>query len=66
MPIEDDRQVKHPISAWSFFFAERQASTDFQGIAVPERARLIAAEWKALSDSEKQVCIQQSYCESKI
>ncbi|KAF3049870.1 hypothetical protein E8E11_010228 [Didymella keratinophila] len=53
-PIEDDRQVKLPTSAWNFFFAERQASPDFQGIAVPERAKLISAEWKALNASEKQ------------
>ncbi|KAL1653537.1 hypothetical protein SLS61_004047 [Didymella pomorum] len=52
--IEDDRQAKRPISAWNFFFAERQASPDFQGIAVPERAKLISAEWKALSAGEKQ------------
>jgi hypothetical protein len=56
--IPDDRHVKHPTSAWNFFFAERQASPDFQGIGVPERAKLISAEWKALSASEKQVCIQ--------
>ncbi|KAF1930776.1 uncharacterized protein M421DRAFT_3069 [Didymella exigua CBS 183.55] len=53
-PIEDDRMPKRPSSAWAFFFAERQASSDFHGIAVPERARLISAEWKALSAGEKQ------------
>lgn len=55
--IEDGRQVKRPTSAWGFFFAERQASSDFGGITVTERSRLISSEWKELSASEKQVCI---------
>ncbi|KAF3043226.1 hypothetical protein E8E12_009383 [Didymella heteroderae] len=52
--IEDDRQPKRPTSSWTIFFAERQSSSDFQGISIPERSKLIAAEWKSLSASEKQ------------
>ena len=54
--IVDERQVKRPQTAWSFFFAERQASSDFKSIAIAERAKLIAGEWKALSADEKKVC----------
>lgn len=53
--IKDTRQVKRPRSAWTHFFTERAVSTDFNGIAVPERLRLMGAEWKALNDSERQV-----------
>lgn len=37
------------------FSISRQASGDFQNIAVQERAKLISQEWKALSEEEKQV-----------
>lgn len=54
--IVDERAVKRPISAWAFFFAERQGSSDFKSMALADRTQLIAGEWKALSANEKQVC----------
>lgn len=62
--IDDDRMPKRPRPGWTFFFSERQASSDFQGISVPERSRLISAEWKALNASEKQVCIRDTFIEA--
>lgn len=53
--IEDERRVKRPSSAWTHFFSERVKSTDFKGIALQEKSRLIADEWRALSGDEKQV-----------
>lgn len=53
--IEDERRVKRPSSAWTFFFSERIQSTDFKGIVLKEKSRLVADEWKALSGDEKQV-----------
>lgn len=58
--IPDDRRVKRPLTSYTFFFAERSSSSDFQGIAITEKAKLIAEEWKALSASEKQVSYRRS------
>lgn len=52
--ITDERQPKRSASAWTHFFAERQASPDFKGISIRERGQLVSGEWKALSASEKQ------------
>lgn len=35
----------------------RHASGDFKGISIPDSSKLIAAEWKALSEDEKTVCL---------
>ena len=53
--IKDERAVKRPATSYIQFMVNRQASGDFKNIAIPERARLIAKEWKALSESEKKV-----------
>ncbi|KAL1604566.1 hypothetical protein SLS59_003761 [Nothophoma quercina] len=52
--IVDDRQVLGRKSAWTFFFSERQQSSDMKGISVPEKAKLISSEWKELSADEKK------------
>lgn len=53
--IADDRLVKRPQTAYNLFFKERATSGDMGGIKVPEMARLIADEFKALSVGEKKV-----------
>ena len=55
-PIQDDRAVKRPASAYIQFTINRHASGDFKNIPLAERARLMAQEWKALAESEKKVC----------
>ncbi|KAK3720326.1 hypothetical protein LTR37_003737 [Vermiconidia calcicola] len=52
--ISDQRAVKRPASAFIQFSVNRQASGDFKNIAVTERVKLIAQEWKALDESEKE------------
>ncbi|KAK5168243.1 uncharacterized protein LTR77_006812 [Saxophila tyrrhenica] len=53
--IHDERHVKRPASSFAQFNVNRQASGDFKNIAFTERMKLIAQEWKALSESEKKV-----------
>ncbi|KAK3700953.1 hypothetical protein LTR37_015659 [Vermiconidia calcicola] len=52
--ISDQRAVKRPASAFIQFSVNRQASGDFKNIAVTERVKLIAQEWKALNEGEKE------------
>ncbi|KAF3000154.1 hypothetical protein E8E13_005466 [Curvularia kusanoi] len=63
--IPDDRRVKRPLTSFTIFFAERSSSSDFKGIAVTEKAKLIAEEWKALSASEKQRFEDQNAAEKQ-
>ncbi|KAK5120526.1 hypothetical protein LTR85_006181 [Meristemomyces frigidus] len=51
--IHDERAVKRPLSAFAQFTTNRHASGDFKNITLPERSKLIAQEWKALSENEK-------------
>ena len=53
--LRDERQVKRPVPAHSLFVRERHASGDMHGMSIGDSIRLIMKEWKALSDSEKQV-----------
>ncbi|KAM3419125.1 hypothetical protein BST61_g5073 [Cercospora zeina] len=52
-PLSDERRPKPPLSSFMKFNVDRQSSGDFTNIAFGERAKLIAKEWKALSQSEK-------------
>ncbi|KAH7080557.1 hypothetical protein BKA63DRAFT_246760 [Paraphoma chrysanthemicola] len=52
--LEDDRQPKRLRNAYTLFFAERRSSGDFKGISAIDASKLIAAEWKALSEGEKK------------
>ncbi|KAF2171170.1 hypothetical protein M409DRAFT_63548 [Zasmidium cellare ATCC 36951] len=52
-PIHDERAVKRPVNSYAQFALNRNASGDFKGITLTERSKLIAQEWKALSDQEK-------------
>lgn len=53
--IKDERLVKRPRNAYTFFVKERYTSGDFKGIKVPEATSLITREYKGLTDSEKKV-----------
>jgi len=52
--IKDERQPKRPVSGLNLFLRERNATGDMKGISIPESMKLISAEWKALSASEKK------------
>lgn len=54
--IQDERQPKQPMGSYILFAKNRQESGDFKNIAIPERAKLIGQEWRALTLAEKQVC----------
>ncbi|EMD61396.1 hypothetical protein COCSADRAFT_230930 [Bipolaris sorokiniana ND90Pr] len=52
--LHDPRHVKAALNPYALFFRDRHASGDLKGIAAPQASRLIGAEWKSLSESEKQ------------
>ncbi|KAL2400055.1 hypothetical protein ABEF93_004886 [Exophiala dermatitidis] len=52
--LKDDRTVKAPRNAYSFFFTERHRSGDLKGLSVGESGKLIGREWKNLSPAEKK------------
>ncbi|KAF2204878.1 hypothetical protein GQ43DRAFT_387082 [Delitschia confertaspora ATCC 74209] len=52
--IQDDRQVKRPMTPWALFMTERLRSGDFKDISQKEAFGLISNEWKALSAAEKK------------
>lgn len=53
--INDDRLLKRPPPAFLLFTQDRWASGDFKNVAAQEAAKLISAEWKKLSSSEREV-----------
>ncbi|ORY06490.1 hypothetical protein BCR34DRAFT_490048 [Clohesyomyces aquaticus] len=55
--IQDDRQVKRPLTAYTRFMVERMATGDLKSIGLAQSAKLVANEWKALSASEKKVSL---------
>ncbi|KAL9094289.1 MAG: hypothetical protein Q9165_003429 [Trypethelium subeluteriae] len=52
--IPDDRTVKGPRKAYTYFTLDRHQSGDMKGVPVTEAAKLIGNEFKALTASEKQ------------
>jgi len=54
-PLKDDRLVKRPMTQYGQFTKDRHASGDFARMTIAESAKLIAKEWKALSDTDKKV-----------
>ncbi|KAL1599562.1 hypothetical protein SLS60_007365 [Paraconiothyrium brasiliense] len=52
--IDDRHDASGKKTPYILFAAERLTSGEFQGIAVPERLKLVGAEWRALSPSEKK------------
>lgn len=55
LKIDDPRIPKRPLSSYILFVKERYNSGDFKGINSVEAARILAQEFKGLSDSEKKV-----------
>lgn len=55
--LQDDRQVKGPRGPFTWFHQERLQSGDLRGLKIAEAAKLTGREWKALSASEKKVCL---------
>jgi len=53
-PIQDDRQIKRPNSAYLKFSIERRESGDFKGISLGESAKLITEEWNKMSAGDKK------------
>jgi len=53
--IKDERQVKGPRTAFTFFLTARYASGDFKNVAFKDAAQQISKEWKSLPDAEKKV-----------
>jgi hypothetical protein len=63
-PLQDDRLPKRPLPPYTFFFRERITSGDFKNIPITQSAKLVSAEWKALTESEKKVRFQIIQCAS--
>ncbi|KFY73653.1 hypothetical protein V499_06275 [Pseudogymnoascus sp. VKM F-103] len=55
LKIDDPRIPKRPLPAYILFVKERYASGDFKGISPVEAAKVLAQEFKALSESEKKL-----------
>jgi hypothetical protein len=55
LDIKDERRAKQPMTAYLFFLSSRHASGDFKGITVADRTKLMAQEWKSLSEEERSV-----------
>ncbi|KFY26641.1 hypothetical protein V493_03972 [Pseudogymnoascus sp. VKM F-4281 (FW-2241)] len=55
LKIDDPRIPKRPSSSYILFVKERYTSGDFKGIPSTEAAKLLAQEYKALSESEKKL-----------
>lgn len=53
--IKDERHVKRPVTGFLLFCIERQKSGDFAHIHSSERSKLVAQEWKVMSEDEKKV-----------
>jgi hypothetical protein len=54
-PISDERQPKRAGNPYALFTKSRWASGDFSGVSLPDSVKQISSEWKALSDSQRQV-----------
>ncbi|KFY40848.1 hypothetical protein V495_05229 [Pseudogymnoascus sp. VKM F-4514 (FW-929)] len=55
LKIDDPRIPKRPLSSYILFVKERYNSGDFKGINSVEAARILAQEFKGLSESEKKL-----------
>lgn len=47
--------MKRPMTAFFFFMKERLSSGDFKHLGSRETTPRIAAEWKSMTETEKQV-----------
>ncbi|OBT75240.1 hypothetical protein VF21_05659 [Pseudogymnoascus sp. 05NY08] len=55
LKIDDPRIPKRPLPAYIHFVKERYTSGDFKGLSPVEAAKILAQEYKALSESEKKL-----------
>ncbi|KAK3934791.1 hypothetical protein QBC46DRAFT_70097 [Diplogelasinospora grovesii] len=53
-PITDDRLPKRSVSAYVLFYKSRWQSGEFSSVSAPESAKMIANEWKGMSESQRQ------------
>lgn len=53
--LHDERLVTRHRGPYIKFTIQRHRSGDFAGIKLPEAGRLIAAEWRELSEDDKKV-----------
>ncbi|OQD77657.1 hypothetical protein PENDEC_c002G02720 [Penicillium decumbens] len=53
-PIEDDRLVKRPKTAYFIFMLERKGGSDLKHKGGPELTRIIGEEWGKLTEYEKE------------
>ena len=53
--LQDERQVKRPVTAQNMFMKQRYSTGDMHGMALTDATRLIMREWKELPETEKQV-----------
>jgi hypothetical protein len=53
--IQDERAVKQPRRAYTFFLMDRFSTGDYKNMKVAEVGSLIGREWRALSAAEKKV-----------
>ncbi|CAL8583353.1 hypothetical protein XPA_008977 [Xanthoria parietina] len=57
--LHDERLVKRPRNAFSRFSVQRHLSRDFAGMKLGEAAKLISAEWRAMSENDKKPFLQE-------
>ncbi|KAL8903201.1 MAG: hypothetical protein Q9171_007483 [Xanthocarpia ochracea] len=62
--LHDERLVAGPRTPYINFTVQRYRSGDFAGMSIPEAAKLIGAEWRALSESDKKPYVQESVADS--
>lgn len=58
--IKDDRLPKKPMTSFLSYSSSRWKSGDFEGLSIQEASKKASAEWKALSEAERAVCLPLS------
>ncbi|KAL8766325.1 MAG: hypothetical protein Q9209_006851 [Squamulea sp. 1 TL-2023] len=58
--LQDERLVTGRRSPYIRFHIQRRRSGDFAGMSIGEAAKLIGAEWRGLSESDKKPYLQES------
>ncbi|KAL8914661.1 MAG: hypothetical protein Q9172_007045 [Xanthocarpia lactea] len=62
--LHDERLVTGRRTPYINFMVQRHRSGDFAGVSIPEAAKLISAEWRALSESDKKPYVQEGVADS--
>ncbi|KAH6678359.1 hypothetical protein B0J14DRAFT_320626 [Halenospora varia] len=63
--LTDERLVRAPTNAYVYFVKDRLASGDLKGISAQESLKLIGAEWKQVSASDKKVYQDRAAADSQ-